>query len=177
MLNRLARGRGPAQWLRLELLVLATLGMLALVARRLAFTDPDLYFLSYSLPGTFLWLAAGMGLAAVSVAFAGRERESRLISAIAARPNLLWAASLAVWVAMIAFVPTALGRLVIPGFFGQVSQHLAHAILALLLVMPAVFTDDPPEPAQNRALEQAGDVDRGDLLRPLPVAHRRSGHP
>ena len=134
----LARGRSATGWLRAELLLLAALSLGSVLLHFVILDGPGpASVVGGTLLGYWLWFALGMGLALVSVALAGR-RPPALVETIAAHPGALWAAAIAVYVAAALILP-ATPYLAAAG--DQLFVHLAFAVVALLLMLPAVFGD------------------------------------
>lgn len=129
--------RTGRRWLAGELAVLGTLAALSITFH--ATLDPSPVWIGGTAVWWLLWFALGMGLAAISVALDGRPRQPAVIRLIAARPELPWIAAFAVYVALsLSVSPTAF-------LFGHGEQMLAHicfALVALLLMLPAVFGAD-----------------------------------
>lgn len=141
--------RGGPRWVRREL---AALGLLAVasVAFQLWSTNafypehPSWFSSSDSLAGTFLWFALGMGAAVMSVADEHRDRSPWLVRQASARPGLIWAAAVALFLALSYLVlpPTVLKPSMSAG--EQLAQHVGFGLVALLLLSPAVFAGDGP---------------------------------
>jgi peptidoglycan/LPS O-acetylase OafA/YrhL len=85
-----------------------------------------------------LWFALGMGFAVISVAFQGREHESRLIRLVRDHPLVPWSAAVALYLLLVAWLPPT-------PFLIEHSKviltHVAFAAIAALLLLPAVFGD------------------------------------
>ena len=133
--DRLARGRSTRTWMRNELLLLAGLGAASLIARFVLFGDGSAW-IDGSLLGSFYWLALGMALAVLSVAFEARDRQPWLVEFVTARPLVPWALAIGGYVALALSMPVVLDTQ---------SQHfvqmLAFGPIAALLLLPAVFGD------------------------------------
>jgi len=133
---RLARGRSKAEWLRLELLLLAALSA-AMAA--VQFLQPELLpaaLLGGSALGFLTWFALGMGLALVSVARG--EGDGANGSALGAAS--LWAGAVAVYVALSLWLPDTpflvdRGKLFI--------AFMAFGLICLLVMLPAVVNVAP----------------------------------
>lgn len=134
-------GRLAGRSVRAELALLAALGLASVVLRTALEAAGGGFVLQNTLAGFFGWFAIGMALATLSVAWWGRERESRALRVVVDRPWVPWAAAaVAFW-----FVSTQLG---LPrGFFfvyddiSFLGEHLLYALCAALLLLPAVFGD------------------------------------
>jgi len=93
-MHRIAKETAGERSLRRELVALAMLAIASVAVRVVVVTHPQLltsslyFILLYGTPGTFLWLALGMGMAAVSVALERRPVAPRALWLIAARPWL-----------------------------------------------------------------------------------------
>jgi len=93
-------------------------------------------WISGSVVGYCLWFAIGMGMAVASVAVEGGIRAPRAIHALGARPGALWALALAAYLALSLWLPPS------PYLFSSSQQlvtHLCFALIAALLLAPAVF--------------------------------------
>lgn len=135
----LARGRSTRSWLKAELLLLAGLSILSVLMHFILLGDVELASLvGGTLLGYFLWFALGMALALGSVAAADCETTPQAITFVKRRPGALWLAATAAYVAIaIALPPT-------PYLTDQGEQLIAHVVfglVALLLMLPAVFGD------------------------------------
>ena len=135
--------RPAADQLRVELAVLALLGVGSAVARTLVHLTHPAGVFSFVLPGMFLWFALGMILAVLSVHL-GRLAPPDL-------PGLLRVASERPWVPWLGagLVLAGLTRLGLPRAFpytytefGWFVEHWAFALLAVLMVLPAAFPGD-----------------------------------
>ena len=135
-LGRIAKTR----W-RLELALIGALALASLVLRTALEASGGGYVLQNTLPCYLAWFCAGMAFAVVSVAWHGREHESRVLSLIARRPWLFWAgAAVAFW-----FVATQLdlprGLFLVYDDVSYLGEHLLYALVAALLLAPAIFGD------------------------------------
>jgi peptidoglycan/LPS O-acetylase OafA/YrhL len=86
----------------------------------------------------FYWFALGMALAVLSVHSQVVAVKPRLVERVTARPGLCWLAAAVVYVGMCALLSSAPSHLWFS--VSQASwQHLLSGVVALLLVLPAVF--------------------------------------
>ena len=83
---RLYATRARERAVELELLALAALGSLSLLARTVVHLADDQVTFPSTLPGTFLWFALGMALAVASVAYEGREEQTAALRVDLRRP-------------------------------------------------------------------------------------------
>ena len=97
-LGRAWRG-GRRRGVRIELAVLAGLGLASLGFRAAIEFGSGAPFVTQTLLGTFDGFALGMALAVVSVALAGRAHQPAAIRFVTARPAVPWAVALACFVA------------------------------------------------------------------------------
>ena len=139
-------GAGRAGVLRGELIALACL-FVASVAYKIvlvelgALRDPDLGPFMLSLPPFLDQFALGMALAVLSVWYAERERRPPTLRLVERWPGVAWAGALiAFWA-----VSTQVG---LTGEFGEqpdrsefFARHLIYAVVALGVLLPAVFGD------------------------------------
>jgi peptidoglycan/LPS O-acetylase OafA/YrhL len=136
-----AVGRLAGTRWRLEIALIAALGVVSVVVRTSLELAGGSFVVQNTLLSYFGWFAVGMVLAVLSVAWWGREGESRALSLIVRRPWVPWAAAAVVfW-----FTATQLG---LPrGFYlvysdvSYLGEHLLYATTAALLLLPAVFGD------------------------------------
>ena len=134
----LARGRSTGSWLRAELALLAALSIVSILLHFVLLDDAGVTtVVGGTLLGYVLWFALGMSLALVSIALAGRS-DPPVVAAIAAHPGGPWLAAAVVYVAIAIALP-ATPYLVDAG--DQLVAHLAFGLIALLLMLPAVFGD------------------------------------
>ncbi len=91
-----------------------------------------------TLPGTFLWFALGMGLAVLSVTSEQAPSTSPALRWLKARPTLAWVAAGALFVVLhqIAISAGSLGLV-----RAQLATHVLYGLIALLVLLPAVFDD------------------------------------
>jgi peptidoglycan/LPS O-acetylase OafA/YrhL len=134
----LVRGSSVRSWMWTELAFLAALAAISvgLDAERV---DPGARsWVGGSVVGYMLWFALGMGFAVISVAFQGREHESRLIRLVRDHPLVPWSAAVALYLLLVAWLPPT-------PFLIEHSKviltHVAFAAIAALLLLPAVFGD------------------------------------
>jgi peptidoglycan/LPS O-acetylase OafA/YrhL len=159
--GKLAAGRQASSWVPLELGLLAALSVLSVVLTYGVFQNSTL--LGSSVFGFVLWFALGMALAVLSVG--GRAAgglASRAMDGIGAHPNLPWIGAVAIYVAIALALP-ATPFLLDSG--DQAISHVGFGLIALLLMLPAVFG----APGDCGAGAQPGGLSRRFLALP-PVA-------
>lgn len=169
--NRLARGRPARVWLPAEL---GALGALAVgsVLLHFVFLEPTAKsYVAGTLIGYFFWFALGMGLALVSVALESRGRSGRLPGRLSRNATWTWAAALAIYIGLCAWLPTS------PFVLSngeELVNHLAFGVIALLLLAPAVLgTPGPAAPHRflaHPAVAWLGLISYGIFLWHLPIA-------
>lgn len=172
-LGRLTRGaRRPV---RLELGVLAALGLASAGVRLYAYEGGGTLWLAATLPATFLWFTAGMALAVVSVACQERDRQPRFVRIVRRRPWVPWLGVLALAaVEIIVFDLTSeTGEASVVA--AQV-RYLIFPAIAVLLLLPATFGDRaggwPRRILGNRRLAWIGVISYGIFLYHLPIAFK-----
>jgi peptidoglycan/LPS O-acetylase OafA/YrhL len=135
--ERLSRARAGAGWVARELGLLAVLAAVSVFLHFGSGARDVETLAGGTLLGYWLWFATGMALAIASVALEGR-RPPAWASLIARRPELSWIAAAVVYGVVCAVLP--------PTFFlledgQQLTAHVLFALVALLLMLPAVFGD------------------------------------
>ena len=148
--ERLSRNRRG--WATRELGVLGLLAAGSIVLQLATFAPHPTTLVSGSLFGFFLWFALGMGLAVVSVAWDGDgARRPAALQAVADRPGLAWLAALATYALLCILLPAS------PFLFErgqQIGVHIAFGLIALLLMLPAVFAGERGAGLPGRILGQ-----------------------
>lgn len=114
------------------------LGVGALVFR--AHYDAFQYLAKVStLPGFFFWFALGMGLAVASVTEGGRSAAGALSARVRHWPALSWLLAVAGFI-LLHELTRAVGELGATAV--DVATHALYGIVALFLLLPAVFEDE-----------------------------------
>ncbi|HVP01134.1 MAG TPA: acyltransferase [Solirubrobacteraceae bacterium] len=139
LIARLARGR--AHWVRIELGVLAVLTLACLVLRSALQAAGGFSPLQNTLLCFFDWFAYGMALAVLSVAWHRRESQSRTLVTIIRRPWLPWAGAIVVFWVVSTQLGLSRGFFFVFTNFNYQAEHLGYALIAFLLLLPAVFGD------------------------------------
>jgi len=135
----LARGRDVRSWVRAELVLLAGLSALLLFLSVPPVGLGDEPWFRYSFLGHFFWLALGLGLAVLSVAYRGALPVPSLLRGVAGRPSLPWLCALAVYAVTVAAlppIPFPVAPFTTEEFLGS---RLAHGVFAALILLPVVF--------------------------------------
>jgi len=127
----------------------------------------------YGMPGTFLWGALGVGMAAASVALEGREDQSRTARLIAGHPWSCWLAGLAIYVALSSVYPPPTLALLKPDGLQIGLEFVGVAASAALFMLPAVFGRGfgglPRRILTNPVLSWLGVISYGVYLYPVPI--------
>jgi peptidoglycan/LPS O-acetylase OafA/YrhL len=136
-----AIGRVAGRRLRVELLLLASLACASLIVRSVLQAAGGAYVVQNTIVCFLSWFCVGMAMAAVSVAYWGRERESVVLRVVVERPWVPWLlAAFGFWV-----VSTQLN--LSRSFFATYSsvsyqaEHLLFVLVSMLLMLPAVYGD------------------------------------
>lgn len=176
MADRLARGRPASSWVRAELLILAVLATASTVARFVLLEPDQTSLLGGSVLGYGLWFGLGMALAILSVATEAATGRRRAIQAIRRHGGGIWLAAAGVYFLLaLALPPTPF----LTGADAVLSQ-VGFGLIALLLMLPAVFADDcdtvVSRVLSTPALAWLGIVSYGIFLWHLPVLYELSRH-
>lgn len=148
---RLARNRSTKSWVGLELLLLLTFASLSVFLNMDPAALRDEPWFRFTFLGHFFWLALGLALAVLSVAYERRSELPQPLRFLAERPALCWLLAFAVYLVTVFTlqpVPFIVANDTTPQFL---ATHLAHGALATLIVIPVVF-GDPNANLPRRAL-------------------------
>lgn len=136
--ERLAKASRGRAWIARELALLAVLSVVSVVVHFGLSGGGVSSLVGGTVLGYVLWFALGMGMAVCSVALEGRERP-RVVELIGRHPGPIWLAALGIYAILCARLPAT------PFVLAQGQQlavHLSFALVALLLMLPAVFADE-----------------------------------
>jgi peptidoglycan/LPS O-acetylase OafA/YrhL len=166
-LHRLLGGRRPAAQARAEFGLYAGVVVLTSIAFRFVLDrgDGPLGFLTWTILGHLDWFAGGMALALASALWERRPVDARpwVVRFAGRRPTTCWLAAAALF-AVVGFVDGNPGNVV----------HIASLLVAVLLVVPAVFGDDRGGPIRaflgSRAMSWLGTISYGIFLWNEPFA-------
>ncbi len=152
-----------------QVLVLSALFFFATAYRDLSPTSA----LAHALPGFIDWFVVGMLLALASAALAGRKRQPAAVRFVENHPLACWMAAIAVFllVCQVGKVgPGVFDRLTVPQ---SLLRHFLYSVIALLLVLPAVFGDGrsgvPRRIMGTKTLGWLGLVSYGIFLWQVPI--------
>ena len=141
----LAMRRMRGDWLRTELVSLATVALVGIAIQVAAARQAVSYLLAQSLLGECTWIALGMALAVTSVAVQRADREPALVRLVVRHAGLLWVGAGACLVGLTALLhPGGLLNIIVALRTEQsIARTLAGivltAALVTLLVLPAIF--------------------------------------
>jgi peptidoglycan/LPS O-acetylase OafA/YrhL len=171
LMGRLAAGRSMRNAIRLELIVLAALALGSVFVRLHALHDPRSLYLARTLLGTFYWFALGMTLAIASVVLHERESESWVARVTTHHPGVPWLIALAMYAGISLWLPASLA--VVPTDLQFLTDYVGFGLVALLLLLPAVFGDGaggvPRRILANPVLAWLGLISYGIFLWHQPV--------
>ncbi|HEU4977715.1 MAG TPA: acyltransferase [Solirubrobacteraceae bacterium] len=124
-----------------ELALIGFGAVCALALRTVLQADGGFNVLQNTLPCYFDWFAYGMILAVLSVAWHGREAQSRALRLIVRRPWLPWLGAAVVFWFMATQMSLSRGFFVVYTNWNYFGEHACYALCAFLLLLPAVFGD------------------------------------
>jgi peptidoglycan/LPS O-acetylase OafA/YrhL len=136
---RLARGLALRVWIWVEIAILALLGAASLLFMFVFVPagGPSLW-LSSTAAGSWYWFSLGMGLAIASVALDHGESRPWLVRTVESSPLAFWLCAIGAFLALCLWLPLNPYEL---SKAQQVAHHLIFGLIALLLLLPAVFGD------------------------------------
>lgn len=171
----LVKGRGKASWVRIELVLLVALASLSVFLNMAPASLREEPWFRFTFAGHFFWLALGLGMAVLSVAYEERSTLPQPLRFLARRPGLSWAGAAVVYlITVVALepVPFIVAEDTTPQFLGT---HLAHGLLATLIMVPVVFGDPnaslPRRALANPAIAWIGLVSYGLYLWQVTIAY------
>lgn len=134
----LARLAGSRRWVAWELGVLGVLAAASMALGGSPFDLRDQAWFRYSFAGYFYWFGLGMALAVISVSYAQRPRQPRVLQLVAEHPALCWAGGFTVYAATVFIFSDA------PFVFAFNNSeyfwlNLIQGVGATLFFLPAVF--------------------------------------
>ncbi|MDQ4068313.1 MAG: acyltransferase [Actinomycetota bacterium] len=177
---RMTRGTSPRVARRRDLALLAALSVASVVVRLWVVDHPRLAWVYVTVVAHFLWFALGMGLAVVSVSTEGREARSRFGPALRDHPSVPWAAGVGAFLILTLYVLPVSASPFHLSVSEQVVEHAAFGLIALALMLPAVFGDHaggfPRRLLGSRPLRWLGQISYGIFLWHLPVMFELADH-
>ncbi|HEU5064242.1 MAG TPA: acyltransferase [Solirubrobacterales bacterium] len=172
---RLARGREQRKWVQVELGILVALACLSVFLNMSPASLRDEPWFRFTFAGHFFWIALGLAMAVLSVVYQQRSELPQPLRLIAQRPGLSWAAAVGVYlVTVVALdpVPFIVADDTTPQFL---ATHLAHGLLATLIMVPVVFGDPnatlPRRVLANPVIAWIGLVSYGLYLWQVTIAY------
>ncbi len=186
----LFRRLATSAWLRAELLFLGTLSTLSVILRFTELIPISSRWIDASVLGSVLWFALGMGLAVASVAVGENWRSAAIPRLIGSRPLLPWLLAaalylgLALWLPANPFLARTTTTAGVTTFLldrgNLIVGHVGFALIAALLVMPAVFGEIegglPRRILANRFVAWIGLISYGIFLWHYVVTLQLDGH-
>jgi len=140
-LARLSRGLPRARVIQRELVALGILAAASVAFNAFVYATAPMSFSLSTLPALMDWFAYGMILAVISVAWQGREFDSRVLRNIAQRPWFAWALCALVFLASSTILGLPVNPFATYSPWQAVAEHAAYALAGILLLLPAVFCD------------------------------------
>lgn len=148
---RLTRGFSRTAWITAELTILTVLAAASVAATVLAGPDPRSW-IAGSLLGYGLWFALGMAFALLSVTVREGGARPSWVRFLARRAWLPWLAAAAVYVAFSQSVP---GTPFLLTDSDRLLAHLVFALVATLLLFPAIFAEEQRAGARSGSVAGA----------------------
>jgi peptidoglycan/LPS O-acetylase OafA/YrhL len=139
--GRLVRRRPKKTAVRIELAVVAGLGLLSLGLRTYLQAKGGFYVAQNTIACFFDWFAVGMLLAILSVAWHGRESESAPLRLIVRRPWVPWLCAAACFCVVALLLDLPRGFILKFTDLNYFGEHTLYAATAFFLLLPAVFGD------------------------------------
>jgi peptidoglycan/LPS O-acetylase OafA/YrhL len=147
----LARRLAPGRWVRIELGLVAALGLASLFLGGPPFGLRDQDWFRFSALGHFYWFSLGLGLAIVSV-LDWKRGLPRAVRAMAARPLLCWGAAAVIYgITVLAYYPAPFIIAPFRDGLEYDTLNLLQGMAAVLLFVPGVF-GNPNRGLPNRLL-------------------------
>ncbi|MEO6496773.1 MAG: acyltransferase family protein [Solirubrobacteraceae bacterium] len=134
-------GRLAGRRWKVELALIGALAAASLALRTILQAAGGSYVLQNTLACYLVWFGAGMALAVVSVAHAGREDDVRSLALLARRPWVAWVAAAAVFVFVAKGLGLSRGFFIVYSDWSYLGEHVLFAVCAALLLAPAIFGD------------------------------------
>jgi peptidoglycan/LPS O-acetylase OafA/YrhL len=138
----LARGRPVRSWVRIELALLAVLGLASLLLGGPPLELRSLDWFRFSALGHFFWFSLGLGLAVISVVDWRSElpRAARAARSLVEHPALCWAAGFAIYLlTVLVFYPAPFIIAPFRDGWEYNTLNLIQGVAAVLLFIPATF--------------------------------------
>lgn len=138
----LARGRTTRSWVKVELAMLAVLGLGSLLLGGPPLELRSFEWFRFSALGHFFWFSLGLALAVISIVDWKRElpRVARVARGLVAHPGLCWAAGLAIYLfTVFAFFPAPFIIAPFRDGWEYNALNLVQGVGAVLLFIPVAF--------------------------------------
>jgi len=134
-------GRLAGRRWKVELALIGALAAASLALRTILQAAGGSYVLQNTLACYLGWFGAGMALAVVSVAYAGREDDVGPLALLARRPWVAWVAAAVVFVFVSKGLGLSRGFFIVYSDWSYLGEHVLFAVCAALLLAPAIFGD------------------------------------
>ncbi len=137
--DRLARSQIVSVSTRRELLLLAVLSAISVVATYVAGSRGPQTWLGATLAGYMLWFSLGMAAALVTVRFDPDAQRKGWLSFLVERPGVLWIVAIAGYVALCLSIPPTPFLL---GAEDHLVVQLSFGVVSVLLLLSAIFAGE-----------------------------------